>query len=60
MWKFIFNGHFKLLNAQDTLSMARAAGYKMFSHNGDIYRVPDDPEAKWDSEPLKITEDDLS
>ena len=59
MWEHIFNGKHSMGSGDKIVKLARQSGYKMFSHNGKIYRVPDSPQSAWDAEPLGITVENI-
>lgn len=60
LWNHVIDGRKRLSNdADDCAELARKLGYTMFVWNDSLYRVPDSPNAAWDSEPLRVKMEEL-
>lgn len=60
LWKFIFNPSNRIDGTiTKAMPFIRQSGYKLFTWNGDIYRVPNSVKADPLSQPLGITIQDI-
>jgi len=61
LWKFIFNtNHILQGNSINTvIETIRKSGYKLFSWNGEIYRVPNEKKDHPMSQPIGINVEDI-